>query len=106
MEDGGDEGVVEQRAHAVLLHAASHDLGHVGVEAGQDGGGRAQVRKAAGLERRMSYISRSVEKAAQEQDLMRAHQVKKQERKNTMLRLPAPLDSQRSTLSVSRSAIM
>ena len=37
-------------------------------------------RKAAGLERRMSYISRSVEKAAQEQDLVKAHQAAKQQR--------------------------
>jgi len=37
-------------------------------------------RRAAGLERRMSYISRSVEKAAQEQDLVKAHQQAKQQR--------------------------
>jgi hypothetical protein len=56
--------------------------------------GLAEQRKAAGLERRMSYISRSVEKAAQEQDLIRSHQMKKQERKNSLLGLRSPLSSQ------------
>ena len=55
-----------------------------------------EQRKAAGLERRMSYISRSVEKAAQEQDLIRTHQQKRQERKNSLLGLSSGLSSQRS----------
>ena len=47
----------------------------------------SEQRKAAGLERRMSYISRSVEKAAQEQDLVRNHQANKIERRATSSRL-------------------
>lgn len=47
----------------------------------------SEQRKAAGLERRMSYISRSVEKAAQEQDLIKSHQLKKAERKSLHLGL-------------------
>ena len=56
------------------------------VRMSQQHGGRLaktqlqEQRKAAGLERRMSYISRSVEKAAQEQELVKAHQQAKQDR--------------------------
>jgi len=53
----------------------------------------SEQRKAAGLERRMSYISRSVEKAAQEQEIVRGHIAKKQERKNSLLGLRSPLAS-------------
>lgn len=58
-----------------------------------------EQRKAAGLERRMSYISRSVEKAAQEQDLIRSHQAKKQERKNSLLGLRSHDTSQASFIA-------
>ena len=58
-----------------------------------------EQRKAAGLERRMSYISRSVEKAAQEQDLIRSHQIRKHERKNSVLGIRSPLASQRSSVA-------
>ena len=53
----------------------------------------SEQRKAAGLERRMSYISRSVEKAAQEQDLIKSHQLKKAARKGLHLGLGSPSSS-------------
>jgi len=66
----------------------------------------AAVRKAAGIERRMSYISRSVEKAAQESNIIRAHQTAKEWRRgsgpNLGLggQLPVqPLPSQAGTFS-------
>jgi len=50
----------------------------------------AAARKAAGAERRMSYISRSVEKAAQESNIIRAHQRAKEWRRGAGASLGAP----------------
>ena len=55
----------------------------VAAELAEQRGGCHDQRRAAGLERRMSYISRSVEKAAQEQDIAKAHQQAKQQRAAT-----------------------
>jgi len=44
----------------------------------------AEQRKAAGLERRMSYVSRSVEKAEREQRLVQTHQDRMLDRRNSL----------------------
>lgn len=74
------------------------------VRAGRDQGARiaktqlSEQRKAAGLERRMSHISHSVEKAEREQRLVISHQEKLQERRNSLMshRGRSPLSSQAS----------
>ena len=65
----------------------------------------SEQRKAAGLERRMSYISRSVEKAAQEQDLIRAHQVKRNERKSLHLGMRSPSSSHAGSVQNSHRSV-
>ena len=62
-----------------------------------------EQRKAAGLERRMSYISRSVEKAAQDDMIVKNHQVKKAERKRLLLGLRS-VSSVPVSMSVSQSS--
>ena len=64
----------------------------------------SEQRKAAGLERRMSYISRSVEKAAQEQDIVRNHQANKERRASAgRLNLRSPLSSRANSPHASRA---